>query len=262
MWLTQLWRSASRLCALRWMRWARCTRRVGGWWAERLVAGAAASTTAMPLLPAADPHGCGAAPLPASTFVQPLHVSASHLTCRPGAGGNHALLRADQPPWHLGRELARLPGAGRVQHCGHQLPAVTRLAPCAPAVRGLAGKAHLAEVGTLCNAILLANASLLFCFLLPSCRRSAVAVLQTVLDKKASGRLCRCVEDAHSGMSPGVPAGGQQASRHGGSCDTVLTAAPPGLSSLPAAHCVPHLLHSLLQAPRKRYTAPWPACGP
>lgn len=33
--------------------------------------------------------------------------------------------------------------------------------------------------------------------------RSAAASLQTVLDKKASGRLCRCIEDAHTGMAQG-----------------------------------------------------------
>jgi hypothetical protein len=35
--------------------------------------------------------------------------------------------------------------------------------------------------------------------------RSAAAILQTVLDKKATGRLCRCIEDAHNGMSQGEP---------------------------------------------------------
>lgn len=34
--------------------------------------------------------------------------------------------------------------------------------------------------------------------------RSASTILQTVLDKKASGRLCRCIEDAHTGMAQGV----------------------------------------------------------
>lgn len=38
----------------------------------------------------------------------------------------------------------------------------------------------------------------------PALQRSAAVVLQTVLDKKAPGRLCRCIEDAHSGMSQGT----------------------------------------------------------
>jgi hypothetical protein len=30
-------------------------------------------------------------------------------------------------------------------------------------------------------------------------------VLQSVLDKKAAGRLCRCIEDAQSAMAAGAP---------------------------------------------------------
>ncbi len=34
--------------------------------------------------------------------------------------------------------------------------------------------------------------------------RSAALILQTVLDKKAPGRLCRCIEDAQNGMAQGA----------------------------------------------------------
>ncbi|KAI3432453.1 hypothetical protein D9Q98_004003 [Chlorella vulgaris] len=35
-------------------------------------------------------------------------------------------------------------------------------------------------------------------------QRSAATSLQTVLDKRAAGRLCRCIEDAHNGMAAGT----------------------------------------------------------
>ncbi|KAL4423876.1 hypothetical protein ABPG75_001177 [Micractinium tetrahymenae] len=38
----------------------------------------------------------------------------------------------------------------------------------------------------------------------PALQRSAALILQTVLDKKAPGRLCRCIEDAHTGMAQGT----------------------------------------------------------
>jgi hypothetical protein len=38
----------------------------------------------------------------------------------------------------------------------------------------------------------------------PLACRTATAVLQTLLDKKAAGRLCRCIEDAQNGLAQGA----------------------------------------------------------
>ena len=96
--------------------------------------------------------------------------------------------------------------------------------------------------GTLCDTTSLfwrphlLNACLLGPLLGPACR-SATAILQTVLDKKASGRLCRCIEDAHSGMAQGAPLA-PPLMHHSLHCAAVAQPVCP--ACCPVLRCVPH----------------------